>query len=44
MRLSLEIAREPALSLIMLLRPEALMACSEAEKYAEFKNQSLTKI
>ena len=44
MRFSLEIAREPAVSLIMLLRPEGLKACSEAEKFAEFKNQSLTKI
>ena len=32
------IAREPAVCLIMLLRPKGLKACSEAEMYAEFKN------
>ena len=32
------IAREPAICLFMLLRPKGFKACSEAEKYAEFKN------
>ena len=38
------LAREPAVCLFMLLRPKGLKACSEAEKYAEFKNRSLRKI
>ena len=40
------IAREPAVCLFMLLRPKDLKTenVSEAEKYAEFKNQSLRKI
>ena len=38
------LAWDPAVCLIMLLRRKGLKACSEAEKYAEFKNQSLRKI
>ena len=40
----IKLAREPAVCLFMLLRPKGLKACPEAEKYAEFKNQSLRKI
>ena len=38
-----QIVREPAVGLIMWLRPEGLKVYSYVEKYAEFKNQSLKK-
>ena len=39
---AIALAREPAVCLFMLLRPKYLKGCSEAEKYAELKNQSPT--
>ena len=38
------VVREPAIGLIMWLRPKGLKVCSYVEKYAEFKNQTLIKI
>ena len=37
----IRIVREPAVGLIMWLRPKGLKVHSYIEKYAEFKNQSL---
>ena len=37
------VVREPAVGLIMWLRPKGLKVYSYTEKYAEFKNQSLKK-
>ena len=39
-----DIVREPAVGLIMWLRPKGLKMCSFVEMYAEFKNQTLIKI
>ena len=41
---SVIIVREPAVGLIMWLRPKGLKVYSYVEKYAEFKNRSLEKI
>ena len=41
---SLLLVREPAVGLIMWLRPKGLKVCSYAEKNAKFKNQTLIKI
>ena len=38
------LVREPAIGLIMWLRPKGLKVYSYVEKYAEFKNQTLSKI
>ena len=40
----IDIVREPAVGLIMWLRPKGLKVCSYVEKYGEFKNQTLIKI
>ena len=37
------LVREPAIGLIKWLRPKGLKVCSYIEKYAQFKNQTLTK-